>query len=179
MQKPFRFYFAEDDPTCPDEHQSIIEEACHRTAVNVSCRRLPAHHGWSFPDRWCFRAMFALLDGCNSIQGNKTVTRPEQAREEAEEEAARPYNSDRARNVDYGHRGRKATWLYCVGGDQPPGLKWGPAESGVRLDAGYHSTAERRAVASTNTIERLSPSECAATPIAFRDLLLNLAASGS
>lgn len=41
----------------------------------------------------------------------------------------------------YGHRARKATWLYAVS-SHLPSLKWG-ASSGVRLEDGFHSTEER------------------------------------
>jgi len=44
----------------------------------------------------------------------------------------------------YGHRARKATWLYYVGVSPPPDLLWGPSQ-GVRLDEGFHSKAERDA----------------------------------
>jgi hypothetical protein len=43
----------------------------------------------------------------------------------------------------YGHRAAKATWLYYVGEATPPELKWGPVESKVRLEDGFHSSEER------------------------------------
>jgi hypothetical protein len=43
----------------------------------------------------------------------------------------------------YGHRARKATWLYAVDCALPE-LKWGPSQ-GARLDEGFHSAEERRA----------------------------------
>lgn len=76
----------------------------------------------------------------------------------------------------YGHRARKATWLYYVGDEPPPELIWGPS-AGTRLDEGFHSKAERDAAraAGQKPRKRLSTAENIATPIAFRDLLLGLA----
>ncbi len=56
---PFHFAFAEDDPTCPDAHQALIEETARATGPNVTCKRYPAHHGWSFPARWSYDAAIA------------------------------------------------------------------------------------------------------------------------
>ncbi len=78
----------------------------------------------------------------------------------------------------YGHRARKATWLYAVlpHAFPYPSLIWGPSR-GVRLDEGFHSKAERNAAreAGIKPVKRLSTRENIATPIVFRDLLLSLA----
>jgi hypothetical protein len=79
----------------------------------------------------------------------------------------------------YGHRARKATWLYAVGVDLPD-LAWGKAPGDfVQFEDGYHS-AEERAVAKARAIktgacQRLSKRQRLATPPAFRDLLLDMA----
>lgn len=79
----------------------------------------------------------------------------------------------------YGHRARKATWLYVCGVSPEllPSLKWGPFRCGIRLQAGYHSAEERRRKrpGATGIREFLSHRERAATPLPFRDLLLGLA----
>lgn len=79
----------------------------------------------------------------------------------------------------YGHRARKATWLYANDVSLPE-LIWGPS-AGERLDEGFHSTAERRQrrAAGQKPRKRLSRRECIHTPIAFRDLLLSIARQGN
>lgn len=79
---------------------------------------------------------------------------------------------------DYGHRARKATWLYAVGVEFPT-LVWHSRSRGayVRLEQGYHSTEERRADRGRVPCKRLSDGERIATPIPFRDLLISMAQS--
>lgn len=75
----------------------------------------------------------------------------------------------------YGHPARKATWLYYVG-PRPPELTWGPS-SGVRLDEGFHSKAERAAARASgrSPVKRLSTVQNIVTPPAFAELLISLA----
>ncbi len=75
----------------------------------------------------------------------------------------------------YGHRARKATWLYAAGARSLPSLRWGKSAASVRLDDGYHSAEERRRAVKTGICQRLSHRQRAATPIPFRDLLLSIA----
>lgn len=74
----------------------------------------------------------------------------------------------------YGHRARKATWLYAVNTPLPQ-LVWGPSQ-GIRLDEGFHSASERRAAraAGRKPIPRLTQTERIHTPLRFRDLLIGL-----
>lgn len=75
----------------------------------------------------------------------------------------------------YGHRARKATWLYAHGVELPS-LKWGSAPGDfVRLDEGFHSIEERARSIKTGACQRLSAKQRAATPPLFRDLLLSIA----
>jgi len=77
----------------------------------------------------------------------------------------------------YGHRARKATWLYAVG-CALPSLEWGkPDGDFVRLDPGFHSREERARAVRTGACQRLSKKQRLATPIAFRDVLLGMARS--
>ena len=79
---------------------------------------------------------------------------------------------------NYGHRARKATWLYAVGCDMPE-LKWGAADGCVRLEDGFHSTEERRRARESGVppVPRLSERERIHTPEPFRDLLIAMARS--
>jgi len=74
----------------------------------------------------------------------------------------------------YGHRARKATWLYAFGVALPE-LKWGTCGTKERMDEGFHSAEERRRAVRTGVCQRLSAKQRAATPIEFRDVLLSIA----
>jgi hypothetical protein len=76
----------------------------------------------------------------------------------------------------YGHRARKATWLYA-NGIELPSLKWGKSAATARLDEGFHSTEERRRSIRTGVCQRLSKTQRAATPVEFRDVLIGMARS--
>lgn len=79
--------------------------------------------------------------------------------------------------AQYGHQARKATWLYA-NGVALPALLWGRTPGDfVRLEPGFHSIEERRRAVKTGARQRLSKRQRAATPIAFRDLLLEIARS--
>ena len=71
----------------------------------------------------------------------------------------------------YGHRARKPTWLYAAGPGFPehlPTLKWGPS------DTGEPSAPRTR---TRGIIERMGKRERISTPVAFRDVLIELAMS--
>lgn len=85
----------------------------------------------------------------------------------------------------YGHRARKATWLYAAHVELPR-LQWGQCESRARLDDGYHSAEERRLATQAGSARsigergrRLTRFECMATPPAFRDILISMARSAT
>lgn len=79
---------------------------------------------------------------------------------------------------NYGHKARKATWLYAVASDLPE-LKWGPSAASVRLEEGFHSSQERRdaRAAGRAPIKRLTTAERIHTPPEFRDALISIARS--
>ncbi len=73
----------------------------------------------------------------------------------------------------YGHRARKATWLYVHGID-PPNLHWGkpPGKFDI-IDASAKGTRARQV--KTGVCQQMSKRKRAATPPAFRDLLIGIA----
>lgn len=74
----------------------------------------------------------------------------------------------------YGHRARKRTWLYVSGGSVPPSLDWTEAESNVIVSGFTH---QERGQHVADEHRRVRPKEASRTPLAFRDLLLSLAAA--
>ncbi len=70
----------------------------------------------------------------------------------------------------YGHRARKATWLYCFNVD-PPELRWG---AGPEPEAWISADRPRAELANLG-IGQLSKKEAKATPLEFRDLLISVA----
>lgn len=77
----------------------------------------------------------------------------------------------------YGHRARKATWLYAVGSSLPA-LTWRATGTFTRLDEGFHSKAQRAAApADRPKTKRLTTRENIATPLPFRDVLIAMARS--
>ena len=72
----------------------------------------------------------------------------------------------------YGHRARKATWLYAYRVATPE-LTWGKAPGRARLDDGCHSAAERASGQGAGRT-RITARECAETPPEFARLLIGM-----
>src|SRR6185312_4784576 len=70
----------------------------------------------------------------------------------------------------YGHRARKATWLYAFGVELPE-LCWGKGA----VPKAWISTDRPRSELAAAGIAQLSKREAKATPLAFRDLLISIA----
>lgn len=74
----------------------------------------------------------------------------------------------------YGHRARKATWLYA---SQTQGYLtdfiWGKADGKMRLDDGCHSKIERLSGVNVGQ-PRITAKENSSTPLSFRNELLSL-----
>ncbi len=45
--------FAQNDHTCPPEHQAILRDILAASGVRGEAELYAAEHGWTFPDRWC------------------------------------------------------------------------------------------------------------------------------
>lgn len=69
----------------------------------------------------------------------------------------------------YGHRARKATWLYVAKLDDPPPLIWGPSSAEAWVSWGDFDKYP--------DVPRVTKAEAARTPIPFRDLLIEIAGS--
>ena len=74
----------------------------------------------------------------------------------------------------YGHRARKATWLYAVGIDLPS-LKWGKSDAHAAWAQEGRSERAMTRIQKEGACILLSHKERAATPPPFRDLLLAMA----
>jgi hypothetical protein len=71
----------------------------------------------------------------------------------------------------YGHRARKATWLYAFGVTELPSMKWGASEGKALVSwCNNHGTEH-------DTRPRISKREASRTPDEFRDVLLSIARS--
>lgn len=68
----------------------------------------------------------------------------------------------------YGHRANKATWLYYHGSEPPRALRWGRPRGAYQI--GFHNQLGKARNKPT-----LSRKEAAATPVEFRDVLIDLA----
>jgi hypothetical protein len=69
--------------------------------------------------------------------------------------------------VAYGHRARKRTWLLFCGGSQPPALDWSEPEAAAQVSFG-------KKPGGGYWREPMSKAEAKATPLSFRDLLLEI-----
>lgn len=78
----------------------------------------------------------------------------------------------------YGHPARKRTWLYYVGPAEPPALRWKRAPNGTTaLVSWLH--AGKQDPRRFEGRRRLKPSEASATPLEFRDVLIEIARSAA
>lgn len=79
----------------------------------------------------------------------------------------------------YGHRARKATWLYAAGVSCLPSLKWGPSIPVPSPNSTPQQPADGRRATRTGICQRMSRKQRRSTPPAFRDLLLSIARSAT
>jgi hypothetical protein len=76
----------------------------------------------------------------------------------------------------YGHKAAKLTWLYYKGDTPPPGMDWSRPEPELTV-----SNCTKRGDGSfyRDSTKRMRSGESSATPIPFRDLLINIAESAN
>lgn len=70
---------------------------------------------------------------------------------------------------NYGHRARKRTWLYVCGHTEPPPMRWGKSTATAWVSWGDYDKYRH--------VERMGKRERSATPLEFRDCLLDIARS--
>jgi hypothetical protein len=133
-------------------------------------------------DSGCFKAALAAVRRWGGVLEHPAWTRawPAFGLQAPFQEGWTPFPGDewvcRVEQGHYGHMARKATWLF-VKGPRPPELIWGPAPQ--RLNAWAVSTYgyayARRAGVMSYIGGKDKSAIRAATPPAFRDVLLDIA----
>jgi hypothetical protein len=78
---------------------------------------------------------------------------------------------------NYGHRARKLTWLYAVSPAPLTPLDVSIPTLTIKLEDRFHSAHELARLRKTGICQRLSKHQRAATPAAFRELLVDIARS--
>lgn len=159
-----------DARTYAGPHPVVAHPPCERwhqlSAVNHK------RWGWAInEDGGCFASALAAVRMWGGILEHPAETRafryhriPEPARGSWQ----RTLDGDWVTEVDqgrYGHRARKRTWLLYAGFSLPPLLDWRPAKGSLQI-----GRFDRKK-------DVMAQAEALATPPAFRDLLLSIAAT--
>ena len=74
---------------------------------------------------------------------------------------------------NYGHRARKMTWLYSVG-LKTPDLIWGKSHPKESVNSAIQIVKPGRRASRTGICQRMSKNQRIATPIPFRNMLIDL-----
>lgn len=138
----------------------------------VNYKRWGGEHNRPFNDQGCFKS---ALDSVNRFGG--VLEHPAKSR------AFEFYGIEKPKGIGwqksgegwvcevwqsaYGHRANKATWLYYKGENKPYDLIWDRPK-------GSHQIGFQDKRGKSNNKPTLSKKEANATPIAFRDELINL-----
>ena len=160
-------------------HPVVAHPPCQRwgSLAAVNYARWGGEHNRPGNDGGCFESALHLVE---MFQGVLEHPKNSRAFERFGIDKPRGQGWQRARKgwvcevwqSAYGHRANKATWLYYVGLRAPAELDWSRPR-------GTHQVgfADQRGKARNKPT--LSAKEARATPIAFRDTLLNLARAAS
>ena len=155
----------------------VAHPPCQRwgamAAVNYA--RWGGEHNRPGNDNGCFESALAAVRRFGGV-----LEHPKASRAWAEYGLTKPVSVGWQSSIDggwvcevwqsaYGHRANKATWLYAFG-FMPPELDW-------RRPIGSHQVGFQDQRGKAANKPTLSPKEAAATPVTFRDLLIDMARS--
>jgi hypothetical protein len=153
-------------------HPVVAHPPCNKWSplAHINSKRLPNYHIGD--DGGCFQAALNAVRTWGGV-----LEHPAQTLAWKHHDLPRPtrghwtgtFSGGWVTEVDqgaYGHRARKRTWLYLHG--YPLELDWTIAESDVCVSGFLHHTG-------TDETRRVRPKEASATPVAFRDVLLEMA----
>ncbi len=145
--------------------------------ASVNFARWGGEHNRPGNDGGCFAAALAAVRRWGGV-----IEHPKASRAWAAHGLAKPIRSGWQKSGSgwvcevwqsaYGHKANKATWLYCVGTSLPPELDWSRPK-GTHQIGFYDQRGKAR------NKPTLSKAEANATPPAFRDLLISIAATAS
>lgn len=156
-------------------HPVVAHPPCQRwgNMAFVNYARWGGEHNRPGNDGGCFKAALAAVQKFGGV-----LEHPKNSRAWAEFDLAKPAGEGwRQSGVGfvcevwqsaYGHRANKATWLYYVGHRRPFDLDWSRPVGSHQI--GYHD--QRGKAANKPTLSRR---EANATPVAFRNTLIDLA----
>jgi hypothetical protein len=143
--------------------------------ANVNFARWGGDHNKPGNDQGCFQS---ALNAVNSFGG--VLEHPAKSKAFAAHGLIAPFGAGWHRSgigwvcevwqSAYGHKANKATWLYFVGLERPPELNWS-------RPAGTHQIGFQDQRGKSRNNPTLNRREANATPLEFRDLLIDIASS--
>lgn len=145
--------------------------------ANVNFARWGGEHNKPGNDRGCFQAALNFVNRFGGV-----LEHPAKSKAFAAHGLEHPCGNGWSRSgigwacevwqSAYGHKANKATWLYFVGTERPPELNW-------TRPVGTHQVGFQDRRGKSRNKPTLSRREANATPLAFRDLLIDMARSAT
>lgn len=141
--------------------------------ANVNFARWGGEHNRPGNDNGCFESAVRSVERCGGVLEHPAQT---YAWAKYHLDKPAPYCWTKSKKgwvcevwqSAYGHRANKATWLYYVGSNPPFDLDWNRPK-------GSHQVGRQDQRGKSRNKPTLSKKEANATPIAFRDALIQLA----